>query len=315
MPRRSRQGNPENLRKALLELIINFERELRTPDLRSRVIALIPAYHLLRDLGSSLIPKQDAPSARDRILFYLRKYPRTVIEGDELMVVAGIQDWPRRLRELRVEFGWSILSGVTAKEMHFEGEFHLENIDATNLGPDDYIFFEAEQDRDAAHRWHMANEIRRKKLSVQEKILEFLRANVGQPVTGEELRYVAKDRTEWARRVRELRTELGWPIATKSTGRPDLPVGNYVLERDRQSPAHDRKIPDPVRRSVLRRDKYGCKKCGWHQELWNRGDPRHLELHHKKHHVHGGENVADNLLTICNVCHDDMHRKEKTLLG
>ena len=198
--------------------------------------------------------------------------------------------------------------------MHSEDEFTLKGINATELGSDDYILLTAEKDRDAAHRWNLANETRRKKLSVQDKILEFLRANVGKPVTGEELRYVAKDRTEWARRVRELRTELGWPIVTKSTGRPDLAVGAYVLERDRQAPAHDRKIPDPVRRAVLRRDNYRCtnQRCGWHQELWNPADPRHLELHHKKHHVHGGENVEENLKTICNVCHDEIHRVEKT---
>jgi hypothetical protein len=33
----------------------------------------------------------------------------------------------------------------------------------------------------------------------------------------EELKYLAKDKKEWARRVRELRTEQGWPIVTKKT--------------------------------------------------------------------------------------------------
>ena len=52
-------------------------------------------------------------SARDRILAYLRKYPKTLIAGNELMVVAGIDDWARRVRELRVEFGWAIYTGAT----------------------------------------------------------------------------------------------------------------------------------------------------------------------------------------------------------
>ncbi len=115
MVRRSRQDDPEAIRLQLLELLNNFGSELSGDDLRPKVQALIPSFHLLRDLGSSLIPQQDADSARDRILFYLRKYPLTVIEGDELMVVAGIGEWARRVRELRVQYGWSIVSGVIAQ--------------------------------------------------------------------------------------------------------------------------------------------------------------------------------------------------------
>jgi hypothetical protein len=309
MPRRSRQGELEAIRTKLVDLLVNFKKELQSSNLRAKVQTLIPAYHLLRDLGSSLIPREQAASARNRILFYLRKYPRTIVKGDELMVVAGIGDWPRRVRELRVEFGWSIVNGVTAKEMHSEGEFPLESIDASTLGPDDYILLDSNEDREAAHRWNMANEIRRQKLNVRDKILAFLRRNVGRPVTGEELRYVASNRSEWARRVRELRTELGWPVVTKNTGRPDLSIGAYVLELDRQGPAHDRAIPDSVRREVLRRDNYRCGKCGWHHKLWNPSDPRHLELHHVTHHSKGGENVAENLKTLCNICHDEIHRR------
>lgn len=309
MPRRSRQGELEAIRAKLVDLLVNFKKELQSPNLREKVQALIPAFHLLRDLGSSLIPREQAASARNRILFYLRKYPRAIVKGDELMVVAGIGDWPRRVRELRVEFGWSIVNGVTAKEMHSEDEFPLESIDASTLGPDDYILLDPNEDREAAHRWNMANEIRRLKLSVRDKILAFLRRNVGRPVTGEELRYVANNRSEWARRVRELRTEQGWPVATKNTGRPDISIGAYVLERDRQSPAHDRAIPDSVRRDILRRDNYRCGACGWHHELWNPSDPRHLELHHVTHHAKGGENVSGNLRTLCNICHDEIHRQ------
>ena len=109
--------------------------------------------------------------------------------------------------------------------------------------------------------------------------------------------------------MRELRTEEGWPISTKQTGNPTLPVGVYVLEEDRQTPAHDRRIPDPVRREALRRDNYTCQNCGWSPHIWNRSDPRFLELHHKQHHAAGGTNELDNLVTLCNVCHDDLHRR------
>ena len=221
-----------------------------------------------------------------------------------------IQEYARRVRELKVQFGWSIVSGLTAKQMAEENEFPLSNIDVTTMGPSDYILLSIVQDRDAAHRWHLANEIRRENISVRDKILKFLRINVGQKVTGEELKYLAKDRSEWARRVRELRTEYGWPVVTQNTGRPDLEVGVYLLEADRQSPEHDRHIPDPVKREVLRRDDYKCTVCKWSHDEWNRSDPRHLELHHKKHHAKGGDNTETNLITVCTVCHDEIHRNK-----
>ena len=61
------------------------------------------------------------------------------------------------------------------------------------------------------------------------------------------------------------------PILTRNTGRPDLPIGSYLLEEDRQSPAH------PIRRSVLVHDKYSCQKNLWNYKQWNPSDPRHLE--------------------------------------
>lgn len=301
--------NPDAIRKQLKDLIDNFEEELKRKDLRKKVLSLVLVFQNLRALGKSLISKADASSARDRILYYFRKYPRIIINGDELLVVSAIQEYARRVRELRVQFGWSIITGITAKEMAAENEFPLENVDVSKMKPDDYLLLSENEDRDAAHRWNIANEIRKRKDAVRTKILEYFKQNAGKPVTGEELRYVANDKTEWARRVRELRTEYGWPIETKNTGRPDLPVGSYVLESLRQSPEHDRQIPDPIRGAVLRRDKYKCVQCDWTHDDWNRSDPRHLELHHKKEHAKGGENTEENLITVCTVCHDEIHRK------
>jgi 5-methylcytosine-specific restriction endonuclease McrA len=141
-------------------------------------------------------------------------------------------------------------------------------------------------------------------------MLEYFRANVGSMLSGEEIRYVANNMTEWARRVRELRTECGWPIVTRNTGRPDLNVGFYVLQADRKAHEHDRNIPDTVRGNILRRDRYNCTKCGWSHDEYNPSDPRHLELHHLKFHHKGGDNIEENLITLCTTCHDDVHRKK-----
>lgn len=316
MPRRSRPNDdPEALRQSLVELLTNFAAELRKRDLRAKVIALIPAFHTLRDLGSSLIPKAEAASARDRIIAYLQQYPQTIIDGEELMVVSGIGEWARRVRELRVQFGWWIFSGVTFKQMADEtpeetaGLKEMLGVDASAVKPDQYVLMRVEQDIRAAYRWNVSNDIRKKKASVKDKIIEYFRKNVGEEISGEELKYLAKDKKEWARRVRELRTEEGWPIVTRNSGRQDLAIGVYVLEEDRQTYEHDRAIPDTVRVEVLQRDGFKCVECGWSRAMLSPDDPRKmLELHHKQHHKDKGGNTADNLVTLCNVHHDAVHR-------
>lgn len=310
MARRSKKQEPEQLRTALIELLQDFESKLTDSTLREQVLALIPATHLLRDLGSSLVTGDNINSARTRILSYLQKYPRQLLHGDELMVVAGISEYARRIRELRVQYGWPIVSGTALNDITSAGD-SLDNIDLAGSEPktDSYVLLNDECDRDAAYRWNISNEIRKRDLSVKEKILAYIRKNVGKNITGEELKYLAKDKSEWARRVRELRTEDGWPIATRTSGLPSLPVGVYVLLEDRQAEVHDRKIPDSVRAEVLERDQYECRLCSWSYDKQNPADRRSfLELHHIEHHAKGGGNTAVNLITLCNVCHDSVHK-------
>jgi len=210
-----------------------------------------------------------------------------------------------------MERGWNILSGKAIREMIDAGDLESSTIPYVGaMGPDDYAMLSEKQDREAAHRWKLANDIRRSKGGAKAHILAYLRENVGRPVSGDELRYVTGNKKEWARRVRELRTEEGWPISTYWNGRPELRSGLYLLEEDRQMHAHDRTIPDDVRRQVLERDSFTCQAegCGWTREQWIQEDPRHLELHHVKQHVDGGANEADNLITLCNRCHDRAHR-------
>lgn len=303
----------DDLRKQLIELLTNFEEHLKSSGLRDQVRSLIPANYLLRDLGKSLIRDASQLSARQRILSYLRRFPGEVLEGDELMVVAGISEYARRIRELRVQEGWPIISGVTANEQRDEYEAAgISPDDAPPaMRPDQYLLLRDCQDREAAHRWHTANQIRKDKtLSVRDKLLTFFRTNVGDKITSEELRYVAGNKSEWARRSRELRTEEGWPIVTRNSGDPSLSVGVYVLAEDRQAPPHDRQVPELVRREVMKRDNWCCQ---WTECLWPNGydtdaDQRFLEVHHIEHHADGGENVADNLITLCNLHHDEVHR-------
>lgn len=310
------EGRAEAAFKELTQALSNFESALATQNLRGKVIALIPAINSLRKLGVALEPTLARRSARDRILHYLQRFPRMVIEGSELAVVSGISEWPRRVRELRVEHGWWIYSGVTFRDIASADEAEARAlreslcIEMEKIRPDQYVLVRTERDEFSAVRWRSLNAIRRRPGGAKEKILEHLRANVGREVSGEELRYIAGDKKEWARRVRELRTEDGWPIATRSSGRPDLSVGVYVLDKDRQAYAHDRQISDSVRVEVLERDQFSCVDCGWARTRAQRDDPRTmLELHHLKRHVEGGANTIANLITLCNVCHDRRHAR------
>ena len=301
----------------LLEILAAFEKTLPDKDIRKKVLALIPAFKKLRDLGSALIPQKFVASARERILAYFQLYPGKLISGDEILVVSGIQEYARRIRELRVEQGWKILSGnalrALSSDLFFTQQSNISSdLDFRLATPNSYVLVDVNQDRDAAFRWNVAKTIRNSGGSSRNRILNFFLQNVGKQVSGEELQYVAGDNTEWARRVRELRTEHGWNISSKASGRPELPVGVYVLESDRQLPEHDRKISDSVRAAVLERDGFACHECGWKYSMRNPADRRTaLELHHVNPHAQGGSNEVDNLVTLCNVCHDRKHARTK----
>ena len=264
-------------------------------EIRREVRRLIELTSDLRRLArlrlSALTPLK---SARDRILAYLKLFIGEIIDGKELAVVSGIQEYARRVRELRVQFGYKISTGTTCDD----------------LRPDQYRLDAADPDADAAEKWKLMNEIRRRKgLRGMDRALELLKAYVGKPVTGDAIKYVAKIRSA-ERRVRQLRTEFGWRIVTRHTGRPELPNDAYVLETMQQLPEHDRHIPDDVYDKVLERDKYKCRRCDWTLKDRNpAGRRQFLEVHHIAYHHKGGTNDPDNLVTLCNVDHDEVHRK------
>ncbi|WP_263788952.1 DNA (cytosine-5-)-methyltransferase [Salinibacter grassmerensis] len=304
----------QKLCNRLVERAEEVDSDLSGDELRESTQALADAKEAIKEIGKSLFP--DATSGRKRILKYLLSFPRTPIPGKELGAVAGIKEYGRRIRELRKEHGWPVYSGITIREMIYEGDLFEPDVPdgAKEMARDDYILLDTERDEEAAERWKTANKIRNMDGSLQDRLLKFFRENVGEPVTGEELRYVANGAQSWPRRVRELRTEEGWPVRTRNTGRPDLEQGEYILEEDRQDEPHDRDVQDMVRSKVLDRDGHECRKCGWDYvrgEKNPHGPRTKLEVHHTRPHVEGGENNADNLVTLCNVCHDEVHRTNR----
>lgn len=161
-----------------------------------------------------------------------------MINGDELMVVSGIAEWARRVRELRVQFDWSIYSGVTFHDMaedasaigDTEEAAALEgvlDVSPSKIKPDQYVLMREEQDRHAVHRWNVLNEVRRKKVSVTDKIIEYFRRNVGEEITGEELKYLAKDKEGMGTTCERI--EDGTRLAYRNQEQRALGFGNRRL--------------------------------------------------------------------------------------
>lgn len=220
----------------------------------------------------------------------MKEYVGEVIDSEELAVVSGISEYARRIRELRVEHGYHIVSGVGRPDIR----------------PSQYILVEPDPNLERVSRWRLANGIRRQGGSAKDRILTFFKANVGKVITGDELAYVAKIK-EWARRVRELRVEDGWVISTNALGRPDLRPGEYVLETLEQVEPSERSILEDVAEAVYRRDNYTCVRCGWTRSMERPEDRRYLNLHHIKPIAEHGTNDADNLQVRCSVCHKQAH--------
>lgn len=59
-----------------------------------------------------------------------------------------------------------------------------------------------------------------------------------------------------------------------------------------------------VRDKVRRRDDYTCQRCGLsaHEQ-----ESHTLEVHHITPRSAGGTDETDNLITLCQVCHDELH--------
>src|SRR4051812_36647451 len=119
MARRSQTSDAEDLRKRLSDLFGELPDRLKTGTVVEQVGELVRAHHLLRDLGSSIgaaLAPDDSNSGRARVLSYLLLQVGRVVHTDELMIVAGIGDYPRRIRELRTDHGWPIISGLSVMD-------------------------------------------------------------------------------------------------------------------------------------------------------------------------------------------------------
>ena len=60
----------------------------------------------------------------------------------------------------------------------------------------------------------------------------------------------------------------------------------------------DPKLYEQLRHQVLRRDGWKCQSCG---------TVSNLEVHHKEFRSHSGDDCEQNLITLCQGCHANVH--------
>lgn len=131
-------------------------------------------------------------------------------------------------------------------------------------------------------------------------------ANIGRVMDSAELRAVADNQSEWARRVRELRTEEGYLILTHND-RSDLKPGQYLLETPKPQPAFERAISKETRAYVLDRNGFTCQMCGAVAGEPHPYDPTRKTRLHIGHIIDkskGGRDEPSNLRAICSVCNE-----------
>lgn len=131
-------------------------------------------------------------------------------------------------------------------------------------------------------------------------------ANIGKVMGSEELRPIAGNISEWARRVRELRTEEGFLILTHND-RAELKPGEYLLETAKPQPAFARGISKETRAFVLDRNGFTCQMCGAVAGELHPYDPTRKTRLHIGHVIDksmGGSDEASNLKAICSVCNE-----------
>lgn len=131
-------------------------------------------------------------------------------------------------------------------------------------------------------------------------------ANIGRVMDSDELRGIADNQSEWARRVRELRTEEGYLILTHND-RSKLKPGQYLLENPKPQPAFERAISKETRAFVLDRNGFTCQMCGAVAGEPHPYDPTRKARLHIGHIIDkskGGIDEPSNLRAICSICNE-----------
>jgi 5-methylcytosine-specific restriction endonuclease McrA len=112
--------------------------------------------------------------------------------------------------------------------------------------------------------------------------------------------------SEWARRLRELRDEEGWPIRSHNDD-ARLKPGEYLLESsppEKRDVAFARTISAKLRAEVIDRNGFTCQMCGLTPGDVDPYTGRKVRLHvgHIVDKSLGGRDELSNLRTLCSTC-------------
>src|SRR5579863_2184042 len=138
------------------------------------------------------------------------------------------------------------------------------------------------------------------------RLRAYFLSNVGRVMESGELRKASGNTSEWARRVRELRTEEGYQILTNND-RSDLKPGQYILLDPKPRPAFERGISKETRAFVLDRNGFTCQMCGAVAGEPHPFDPTRktrLQIGHIIDKSMGGADDFSNLRALCSVCNE-----------
>jgi hypothetical protein len=224
--------------------------------------------------------------ATDCLRIYMLNHVGEPIKNYRLAGVACALEWARRKRQLVTQDGWNITTGGAKTEGLKAGEYRLES---------------DTPDGSRAERWSMLNGIRRLPGGAPGRILALLQADFPNPVTRDDLNYVAKIQSR-DRRVRDLE-EAGWDIADHDDD-PSLPSGWYRLNSLDIGPPRSREAMK-TRTEILRSKDYTCEECGARPEKDRKTVILHI--HHRVFVSEGGTDDRDNLEVVCRPCHAGIH--------
>ena len=138
------------------------------------------------------------------------------------------------------------------------------------------------------------------------RLRAYFLANLGRVLGSNQLRKASGNASEWARRVRELRTEEGYQILTHND-RSDLKPGQYLLLDEKPIPAFARGISKETRAYVLDRNGFTCQMCGavaGEPHPYDPGRKTRLHIGHVIDKSMGGTDDLGNLRAICSVCNE-----------
>src|SRR5690348_11523938 len=104
---------PNELTSSIEEKLRRFGADYAGLNLRSKVLRLVEILYATRKLNIAVVRASgcDANDARERIRLYMVQHVAVVLDAKELEVVSGIAEYGRRIRELRVQDGYRIVSG------------------------------------------------------------------------------------------------------------------------------------------------------------------------------------------------------------